>query len=338
MRIVFILVLAVGVGLAGFAVSIAKDRFDQYQAALAEQRDAILPTTEIVVATRQVRYGERLSPDDVQVIRWPAEHVPFGAFTSLEELFPEGDEQRTVLRIMEQDEPILLTKVTAPGEDAGVASRLGNGMQAISIRVDVASGVSGFLRPGDNINVYWTGSGRGGDSVTRLIRSNVQIIAIDQMADEERNNPTVARTITIVGTSQDVAALTLAQTTGSLTLALVGVGDDTEMETVEASTSALLGEVEEVAQDGPQVCTVRNRRGGEVIITQVPCVPVIHRFIHKKPRASGAIHGRPLSVDKSLPLWIWHMKKVVQDSDSCVKNGFRAHCIKGWPYECRPSQ
>ena len=124
----------------------------------------------------------------------------------------------------------------------------------------------------DRINVYWTGNGRNAEQVTRLIRSSVQILAIDQIADEERNNPTVARTITIVGSSLDVAALTLAQSSGSLTLALVGVNDETEMETIEVSTSALLGEVEEVAEEGPRICTVRNRRGAEVIVTQVPCL------------------------------------------------------------------
>lgn len=273
MRIVFILVLAVGVGLAGFAVSIAKDRFDQYQTALAEQRDAILPTVEVVVVSRQLRYGERLTAADVQLIRWPAEHVPFGAFTSLEDLFPEDDDApRTVLRMMEQHEPILLAKVTAPGEDAGVASRLEEGMRAIALRVDVSSGVSGFLRPGDRVDVYWTGAGRGGETVTRLIRANVQLIAIDQIADEQRNNPTIARTITVTARPEDVAALTQAQGSGSLTLALVGVGDMTEQGEVEVSTSQLLGEVEEIASEGPRVCTVRNRRGADVIITQVPCV------------------------------------------------------------------
>lgn len=273
MRIVFILVLAVGVGLAGFAVSIAKDRFDQYQTALAEQRDAILPTVEVIVASNQVRYGQRLTPEDVQLIRWPAEHVPFGAFTSMEDLFPpDEDGQRTVLRMMEQHEPVLLAKVTAPGEDAGVASRLEEGMRAIALRVDVNSGVSGFLRPGDRVDVYWTGPGRGGDMVTRLIRANVQLIAIDQIADEQRNNPTIARTITVTARPEDVAALTQAQGSGSLTLALVGVGDMTEQGDVEVSTSQLLGEVEEIAAEGPRVCTVRNRRGADVIITQVPCV------------------------------------------------------------------
>lgn len=273
MRIVFILVLAVGVGLAGFAVSIAKDRFDQYQTALNEQQSAIVPTTDVVVVNRQLRYGERLTPEDVQVIRWPADYVPFGAFASIEELFPTDDEgARTVLRIMEQHEPVLLAKVTAPGEDAGVASRLAEGMRAIALRVDVSSGVSGFLRPGDRVDVYWSGQGRDGESVTRLIRANVQLIAIDQIADEQRNNPTIARTITITARPEDVAALTQAQSTGNLTLALVGVDDITDVGEVEVSTSALLGEIEEIASDGPRVCTVRNRRGADVIVTQVPCV------------------------------------------------------------------
>lgn len=272
MRIVFFLVLILGVGLAAFAVSVAMDRFDQYQTAIAQQRDAIVPTTDVYVVTRQVRYGDQIRPGDVRAIRWPAEHVPFGAFTSMEDLFPpDVDEPRIVLRVMETDEPVLISKVTAPGEDAGVASRLENGQRALALQVDVTSGVSGFLRPGDRVDVYWTGTGRQGEAVTRLIRSNVQIIAIDQMTDEDRNNPIVARTITVTAEPTDIAALTQAQASGRLTLALVGVGDETISEGVEVSTRDIIG-AEEVAQTAaPEICTVRARRGGEVVVTQVPC-------------------------------------------------------------------
>jgi pilus assembly protein CpaB len=272
MRIIFVLVLMVGVGLAAFAVSVAKDRFDQYQAALAQQRDAIVPTTDVFVVNRRVSYGEPLREEDVLAIRWPADHVPLGSFTSLEDLFPpDAEEPRVVLRTMEANEPVLVAKVTAPGEDAGVASRLEAGMRALALRVDVTSGVSGFLRPGDRVDVYWTGNGRDGDRVTRLIRSNVQIIAIDQIADEDRNNPTIARTITVMADPGDIAALTQAQASGSLTLALVGVGDDTISDEVEVSTRELLGAEEVVQTVGPEICTVRARRGGEVVVTQVPC-------------------------------------------------------------------
>jgi len=270
MRIVFGLVLLVGVALAGFAVYIAQDRFSQYQQALREQREAIIETTEVFVVNTQLRYGQTLRPEHVTAVLWPADHVPFGAFQSMDEIFPEGtDVPRTVLRVMERDEPILLSKVTAPGRDAGLASSLQNGNRAFALQVDVTSGVAGFLRPGDRVDVYWTGNSRG-ETVTRLIREAVQIIAIDQITDEERNNPTVARTITIEAAPQEIAALNVAQASGRLTLALVGVEDNTVLsETVEVSVGDIIGE-EEVAE-GPRRCFVTQRAGGQATRVEVPC-------------------------------------------------------------------
>ena len=73
----------------------------------------------------------------------------------------------------------------------------------------MTSGVAGFLRPGDRVDVYWTGNARG-ETVTRLIREAVQIIAIDQITDEDRNNPIVARTITIEAHPTEIATLNLS--------------------------------------------------------------------------------------------------------------------------------
>ena len=73
MRLVFGLVLLLGIGLAGFAVKVAMERFEQYQTALARQQQAIIPTTQVFVVNRQLRYGEQISPQDVQAVRWPAD-------------------------------------------------------------------------------------------------------------------------------------------------------------------------------------------------------------------------------------------------------------------------
>ncbi|MFW5881763.1 MAG: Flp pilus assembly protein CpaB, partial [Roseicyclus sp.] len=255
MRIVFFLVLIVGVGLAAFAVSVAMDRFDQYQTAIAQQRDAIVPTTEVYVATRQVRYGDEIRHDDVRAIRWPAEHVPFGAFTSLEALFPPDiEEPRIALRVMEADEPILMSKVTAPGEDAGVASRLEIGQRALALQVDVTSGVSGFLRPGDRVDVYWTGSVNGltrsnRGEVTKLIEAGVRLIAVDQSAGGDLNGAVIARTVTVAARPEQVAGLAQAQSTGRLTLSLLGAGDDTVASAIEVDQRALLGLAAEIQEE-----------------------------------------------------------------------------------------
>lgn len=274
MRLIFGLVLFLGIGLAGFAVKAAMERFGQYQLAIEQQSAAITPTVEVYVAARPLRYGERLVPEDVKAIRWPAEFVPNGTFTTLDEIFPPNDDtQRTVLRVIDMHEPLLASKVTKPGEDAGVAARLEDGTRAFTLQIDVVTGVSGFLRTGDRVDVYWTGTDRDGESLTRLIRSGIQIIALDQSANSDRNNPVIARTITFAALPRDIAALTQAQASGRLTLALVGIDDQTEVETVEVSLDGLLGGREEVAEsfEAPRICTVRQRNAGELAVVQVPC-------------------------------------------------------------------
>ncbi|WP_432447930.1 Flp pilus assembly protein CpaB [Aliiroseovarius marinus] len=277
MRLVFGLVLIIGVGLAGFAVFMAKDYIGAYQAQLDAERAAranAVPTVEVFVVNRGLRYGEQLTEADIRPVRWPENAIPDGTFRALAEIFPDGEKKfRTVLRAMEKDEALMQVKVTKPGADAGVSSRLSAGMRAFAIKVDVSSGVSGFLRPGDRVDVYWTGRGAselgGGTSgVTKLILPGVQLIAVDQIADSDQSAPTIARTVTVEVTPRQVAALAQAQATGNLSLSLVGAKDDTVSDAVEVDQSEFTGET--VAKE-KEVCTVRTRRGAEIIETQIAC-------------------------------------------------------------------
>ncbi len=281
MRMVFGLVLLLGLGLAGFAVYMAQGYINQYQTQLERERAnaaAIVPTVDVFVVNRSLRYGDKLATADVRSVAWPENAIPEGVFTSLEAIFPDGDDDpRTVLRAMEKDEALLAIKVTEPGEDAGVSSRLAKGMRAFAIRVDVASGVSGFLSPGDRVDVYWTGTAEMADGesqeVTQLIQPNISLLAIDQSVDEERDGPTVARTVTVEATPRQVAVLAQAQATGSLSLALLGTADEGSDEGVNIDQAELLGieEVEEVVRERRRVCTVRTRRGADVVEIPIPC-------------------------------------------------------------------
>jgi pilus assembly protein CpaB len=278
---VFGLVLLVGLALAGFAVYMAQGYISTYQQQLERERAArasIVPTVEVFVVNRALRYGDKLQKDDVRSVKWPQDAVPAGAFQTIDAIFPKGDEElRTVLRAMEKDEAVLEVKVTEPGEDAGVSSRLAKGMRAFAIRVDVASGVSGFLTPGDRVDVYWSGRAEMSDGetqeVTQLIQPGIRILAIDQSADSERDSPTVARTVTVEATPQQVAALAQAQSTGSLSLALVGTYDDETSEGVAIDQSDLLGieRTQVVQRERERVCTVRTRRGADVVEIPIPC-------------------------------------------------------------------
>lgn len=277
MRVVFGFVLILGMALAGGAVYMAKGYIGQQQAQLAaaeEAKKAIVPTVNVYVLKNRLQYGQKLTIDDVKLVRWPQAAIPKGSFTDEAQLFPDGvDVPREVLRIIEQDEAVLASKVTAPGESAGIASRLTAGMRAFTIQTDVSSGVSGFLRPGDRVDVYWTGNVPNTGRETRLIDAAVQIIGINQSADEDRNNPVVARTVTIEVTPQQVANLAQAQATGRLTLSLVGVDDGTAAEARNVSQRELLNIEEQVVVEAPveEKCYVTNRRGTELVRIEIEC-------------------------------------------------------------------
>ncbi|KNX40299.1 flagellar basal body P-ring biosynthesis protein FlgA [Roseovarius tolerans] len=287
MRMVFGLVLVLGLGLAGFAAYMAKTYIDGYQRQLAierQQRAPNIETVDVYVAARPLAFGEALREKDVRLVAYPKTALPEGVFTKPEQLFIAGaGMEREVLRSMIEREVILSMKVTKPGEDAGITSRLDAGMRAFAIKVDATSGVSGFLRPGDLVDVYWTGSiGKGnmrteGDSsgeVTKLIETRMKIIAVDQNADMDNMEARIARTVTVSATPQEVAALAQAQSTGRLALSLVGALDESLSEVIEVDQRRLLGlQAQVVEEPEPEAarCTVRTRRGAEVIETPIPC-------------------------------------------------------------------
>ncbi len=292
MRAVFGLVLIIGVALAGGAVYMAREYISENQAKLEQERklreEALanantktVPTVGVVVSNRPLKYGERLTKEDIRVVDWPETAIPEGSFVDLAVLFPEtGNSERFVLRTMEKDEAIMEVKVTKPGESAGLTSQLEKGMRAFAISVDVASGVSGFLRPGDHVDVYWTGSLRGAvegsnGEITRIIQTSIQLIAVDQTAGSDVTGATIARTVTVAATPEQVAALAQAQNTGRLSLALVGASDESVASaTIEVDQRSLLG-IEEAApapmRVEKKVCTIRARRGGQIEEVPIPC-------------------------------------------------------------------
>jgi pilus assembly protein CpaB len=274
------MVLLAGVGLAGGAVYMAKDYIGQYQAELAkakQMQEAIVPTQTVYVAAKSLKYGDVLRKDDVRPVKWPVDAIPAGTFSDIAVLFPDSTEEpRLVTRPMEQNEALLTVKITEPGEDIGLTTRLEKGMRAFAIKVDVASGVSGFLRPGDKVDVYWTGQisvADGREDVTKLIESSVRLIAVDQN-DDQINGARIARTVTVEAKPEQVAALAQAQSTGRLSLSLVGAGDDTELDEIEVNQVSLLGlstPTPIAVAPKERVCTIRTRRGAEVVAIPIPC-------------------------------------------------------------------
>jgi pilus assembly protein CpaB len=276
MRLVFGLVLIAGLGLAGFAVYMAQNYIGAYETALQQARaqsSANVPVTEVYVATRPIAYGEAITPEDVRLAPWPKEILPEEVFTAEAPLNAAGAPHRVALRRIEQFEAIVPAKVSEPGGRAGLTAHLEPGESAFAIKVDVASGVSGFLRPGHHVDVYWTGrvDALGPDApssnVTQLIQTGLRLIAIDQNADIDNAEATIARTVTVAASREQVAKLTYAQQTGTLTLSLISGDAAGDAERIEVDQLSMLGieraERQEAAAPAVTRTCVTVRRAGE---------------------------------------------------------------------------
>jgi len=95
-------------------------------------------------------------------------------------------------------------------------------MRAISIRVDDVVGVAGFVLPGDHVDIMLTRK-MGNDLLNEVILQSVTILGINQNADQKADQPIVGRTATVEVTPEQAQKLVLAQSAGSLSLALRSV-------------------------------------------------------------------------------------------------------------------
>jgi pilus assembly protein CpaB len=213
MRRLGLIVLAVAILLGGVATFGILN--------LQNARTAANNATRVVVADRAIALGQTLTPDMLRLQAWPAGAVPPGVFTEIHQLTGEA---RVALRAIEPNEPVLASRVSGAGGRATLSATIAEGHRAVAIRVNDVVGVAGFVLPGDSVDVLLTREeGRGDNNSTMrtdLLIANVRVLATDQSSSESRNDPQVARAVTIEVTPEDGQKVALAGQIGTLTLAL----------------------------------------------------------------------------------------------------------------------
>lgn len=173
-------------------------------------------TRPVVVAAREVALGQTLSEDDVRVIDWPADALPGGIHTATSEVVG-----RTVVDDLDTNEPILAAKL-AEGGLYGMVPLIPEGMRAVSVSVDQVVAVAGYVTPRTRVDVILIME-QPGSSETRskVILENLTVLAANQVITEnEEGQPIVSSVVTVLVTPEQAEKITLADTQGTLRLAL----------------------------------------------------------------------------------------------------------------------
>jgi pilus assembly protein CpaB len=221
-----LILVGIAVVLGLLAVFLANSYFsgveDQQQRVAEDQK-----LSRIVVASQDLAFGVPLSDQNLHLANWPTNSVPVGAFTSIADATRNA---RVALRPIVVGEPILASKVSGTNGRATLSANLPVGKVAYSVPINDVSGVGGFVRPGDVVDVLLTrpipGAGSSGtDKMTDVVLEAVPVLGVDQISDESQTKPATAKTATLEVDTLGAQKLALSVQLGTLSLALRNVAD-----------------------------------------------------------------------------------------------------------------
>ena len=189
-----------------------------------------LNTTPVVVTAQPIPRDTPLQPTMFKVVNYPRDGVPAGSFHTVQDLMASGGGNRTAQRDLAVNEVILAENATGSTESSTLSRTLESGKRAVSIRSNDVAGVGGFIVPGDRIDVLATHASatKSDVTVTETLAQNLRVLGVDQTSNVDAGKPNVAKAITVEATPEQAAAISLAQSIGSVTLVLRKPHDTTE--------------------------------------------------------------------------------------------------------------
>lgn len=262
MLLVGALVVAIGTALA------ARSMFAGAAAPAAEAAQQITQGPKVLVANRALPVGTIITADSVVYQQWPKELIQDAYYldgeTEINKLLG------TVVRNpITAGQPLTKGALVAPGDRGFLAAALGPGMRAVTINVSANTGVAGFVFPGDHVDLLLTQTVPvQGDNqtlkTTETILRNVRVLATDQSTDTKvEDGKTVVvsfRTVTLEVTPRIAEKIQVAQTIGTLSLALRSLADNqSELDTAIANGSIKVPAGATKAQEDKLLADAMNR-------------------------------------------------------------------------------
>jgi pilus assembly protein CpaB len=183
-------------------------------------------TATVVTASMDIPFGTVIEARHLATIPMLRGSVPGGSFASVKEV--EGKVTRAALL---SGEILLAGRFADAAAGSTLAAVVERNMRAMTVRVDDVVGVAGFLLPGNRIDVLGSRDvGNNREAQTETILQNVRVLAVDQTAATDKNEPVVVRAVTLEVTPEQAEMLVKWKEQGSLQLTLRNPLDESVQE------------------------------------------------------------------------------------------------------------
>lgn len=247
---------------------------------------ANLKVRRIAVANADINLGTRLTPDMIRLADWPADSVPVGAFTNIQEL-----DTRVTRAALQRGEPVLGAKLALPGASGGLSAVVAEGKRAMTVRVNDVVGVAGFALPGNYVDILVSTQNNSvkpdnsDRSISKLVLERILVLAVAQESSLNDTKPKVVNAVTLEVTPEQAEKLDLARSVGQLSLVLRNQVDLKPAETSGATKDSLLSaaDVKPAAAAAPAASAPAARKPAAT---------------HKPAKHAAAAHTRPAAQEQ----------------------------------------
>ena len=194
-------------------------------------------TVQVVVAQKTLYQGDTIREEHVALRDVPPDFVPETVFYNLDEAIGRVPQERILI-----DEYIREERLADPEAGVGLNAIIPRGMRAMSLNITNASAVSGFINPGNYVDVLVTLSAGGQKAKTFTLLQAVYALAVDnRMGSEQAVEGKVKPSVTLALTPEQAEKITHAKIEGAVTLTLRNDVDVTKVETHGAQNNILIG-------------------------------------------------------------------------------------------------
>ena len=242
-RAVVMLIIAL---IAGIGAAIMASRW-------LEQRSA--EVNKIAVAAVDINLGQKLTPEMIKMVDWPASSIPADVFNDTAQLT-----DRVLKTSLQRGEPVMESKLAPIGTQGGLSAVIAEGKRAITVRVNDVIGVAGFALPGNYVDII-VNTQKEGDKkdekeqdISKIVLERILVLAIAQELGQDQTKPKVVNAVTLEVSPEQAEAIDLARSVGTLSLVLRNQVDQHLIATTGITKESLLNM--EVPLPEPMVAAV----------------------------------------------------------------------------------
>jgi pilus assembly protein CpaB len=233
------------------------------------KRSSLGETQDVVVTANDVTFGVKLDKTMLRTVRYPKESVPVGAFSTVDSVAGQ-----TTKIFMTAKEPVTAIKLSSLG--GGLSMLVRPGMRASSVEVNQVSGVSGFILPGDRVDMLVTvlQVQDPEDAYTQTVLQNLEVLAAGQETRTKDNKPITVQSVTLLVDPNQAEIMAHATRQGQITLVLRARGDDSTLAKLQpVRTSDLRGKQARAPEP------VRVSRAAPVVVKVVEKKPEVPKDV-----------------------------------------------------------